>query len=186
MSEFEYDFTSLVLATGGLFFICCAAVQKKPRHILEEAFGLSTGKLRDFKSSIFKRNQLVMGYVSVVVAIVVNLFGSGGERNQGVLDALSTTGKIAAMIGALAALCGVLNYLGRLWSKASFRRHLVDIITEQRFPFEQNITLTKEIGKLLGVEVQPHDTVEAYVSRVRKHLNIPEPIATARRLSRFG
>jgi hypothetical protein len=186
MSEFEYDFTSLVLATVGLFFICCAIVQKKPRHILEEAFGLSTGKLRDFKSSIFKRNQVVMGYVCVVLAIVFNLFKSSQRHQVGVLDGLSFTAKVAVLVATLAGMCGILNYLCRLWSKSAFRRHLVDIITEQQFPFEENIPLTKDIGKLLGVPQNEHDTVEAYIARVRTQLDIPQPAVTPRRVSRFG
>lgn len=189
MSDFEYDFISLILAMVGLFFICWATIQKKPRHILEEAFGLSTGKLRDFKASILKRNQVVLGYVTVVMAIFTNLFASTNAREPGRIDSWSFVAKAALLTGGLTALCGVLNYLCRLWSKASFKRHLVEIVTEQRFPFEKNIALTKEIGKLLGVAQTEHDTVESYVARVRGHLKIPaglEANSAPRRLSRLG
>lgn len=189
VGDFEYDFVSLVLAMVGLFFICWATIHKKPRHILEEAFGLSTGRLRDFKASILKRNQVVMGYVFVVLAIVNNLFGSSSQEENGVIKSWSFSAKLALLVGSLALLCGLLNYLCRLWSKSSFKRHLVEIVTERQFPFEKNLPLTQEIGKLLGVPLVENDTVESYVARVRQHLNIPQPPPTnssSRRLSRFG
>lgn len=180
MSDADYDFFGLVLATVGLFFICCAIQHKKPRHILEEAFGIYRGRLRELKTSVFKRNQVVMGYLCVVVAIVLNIYGSSKPGTAGMVDQLGTFGQIVALIGLIAALCGVLNYFSRLWSKSSFKRLVYEVVTEYQWPFEENMVLTKEIGKLLQIPQRDDDTVESYVARIRSHLKIPLPISKAK------
>lgn len=173
MSKFDFDFASLGLATVGLFFICCAVVQKKPKHILEEAFGLYRGGLRDLKSSVFKRNQVVMGYCCVVLAIVLNLASPPVTDGLGLLGGLHVGAKVLALIAAMTALCGILNYLSRIWSKAAFRRLVHDVAKEYRWPFEENMVLTREIGRLLGIEESDDDTVQTYVARIRRHLDLP-------------
>lgn len=191
MSEFDFDFLSLALATVGLLFICFAAVNKKPRHILEEAFGLYRGGLRDLRASVFKRNQIVMGFCCVVCAIVVNLFSTGQPEVGGYLGDLGVIPKAACLIGFMTALCGILNYFSRLWSKAAFRSLVHEVVTEYQWPFEENMVLTREIGKLLSIPQSDNDTVEAYVARIRSHLKIPlDGSSTSsrleRRLSRLG
>ena len=91
----------------------------------------------------------------------------------------------------MTALCGILNYLSRLWSKAAFKRLVHEVVTEYQWPFEENMVLTREIGKLLGVPQRDDDTVESYVSRIRHHLKIPLPLPPTsegrpRRASRLG
>ena len=58
----------------GLFFICCAILQRKPKHILEELFGVYSGGLRHLKDSVFKKNQLVLGFVCILLALILNIF----------------------------------------------------------------------------------------------------------------
>ena len=179
MSKSDFDFLSLALATVGLFFICCATLHRKPRHILEEAFGIYKGGLRELKSSVFKRNQVVMGFLCVVFGIVVNLFGEASPGTDGLSERIGVFGQIAALIALMAALCGILNYLSRYWSKAAFKRLVYEVVTEYRWPFEDNMALTKEIGDLLGVSRRDDDTVELYVARIRNYLRIPHPMPTS-------
>ncbi|MCA9319392.1 MAG: hypothetical protein KDB53_01590 [Planctomycetes bacterium] len=191
MGKSDFDFLGLALATVGLFFICCATLHKKPRHILEEAFGIYRGGLRDLKSSVFKRNQVVLGFLCVVLAIVVNIFGESHPDNAGFMASIDTPRQIAILLVGMTALCGILNYLSRLWSKAAFKRLVHEVVTEYQWPFEENMVLTREIGKLLGVPQRDDDTVESYVSRIRHHLKIPLPLPPTsegrpRRASRLG
>ncbi len=184
MSDADYDFLALALATVGLFFICCAVQQKKPKHILEEAFGIYRGRLRDLKSSVFKRNQVVMGFLCVVVAIVLAICGNAEPGHAGFVDGLALPLQIVSQLALIAALVGILNYLSREWSKASFRRLVQEVVTEYQWPFEENMVLTKEIGKLLQIPQEAEDTVDSYVARIRHNLKIPHPIARPERVRR--
>lgn len=188
MSDFDFSFLSQAMAMVGLFFICVAVQQKKPKHILEEAFGVSSGAVRDLKAAVFKKNQLVLGYLWIMLAIVLNIFSQTLVSGDGetVLDRLNPLTLAAALIGVVAVLCAVLNYLSRLFSKWQFRNIVRDVITERHWPLESNVPLTVEIGQLLGVKLESGDSVEAYIARLRKLLDIPPPPQNPRRQSRTG
>ena len=188
MSEFDFSFLSLSMALVGLFFICMAVQQKKPKHVLEEAFGVSSGAIRDLKAAVFKKNQLVLGYVWIALAILINIFSHTMARadEHTILNKLNALTLAAALIGLVAVLCAVLNYLSRMFSKSQFKEIVKDVITERALPFESNVPLTVEIGELLGLELQSGDSVEAYIARLRQFLDLPEPPLSQRRNSRVG
>jgi hypothetical protein len=188
MSEFDLSFLSQAMAMVGLFFICVAVLQKKPKYVLEEAFGVSSGAVRELKAAVFKKNQLVLGYLWIMLAILINIFSQTIARIDGstVLDKLNAVTLAAALISVVALLCAVLNYLSRLFSKWQFRKIVKDVITERHLPFESNVPLTMEIGQLLGVKLEAGDSVEAYIARLRKDLDIPLPPNSQRRNTRTG
>ena len=173
MSRFDFEFLSMALGVVGLFFICCSTVKKKPKHILEEAFGIYQGRLRDLKSSVFKRNQVIMGFLCVLLAVILHIGAATVSSEAGFFATFGVLARVAAMIFLITAFCGILNYLCRLWSKASFRRLVGEVVTEYDWPLEQNMVLTQEIGKILGVPADAADTVESYVRRLRLHLDLP-------------
>lgn len=190
MSELDFTFLGYTLAGVGLFFICCAVLQKKPKHILEEAFGVSSGVLRELKSSVFKKNQLVLGYACILLAICLNVFShtlvdsSGGS----ILDSRAPVLLVVAFVTLVAVICGILNYLSRLFSKWHFRKIVTEVVTERNLPFETNIALAVEIGQILGVAREDTDSVDQYLGKMRKHLDLPEesPESRSRRSSRIG
>ncbi|MAG55574.1 MAG: hypothetical protein CMJ83_04710 [Planctomycetes bacterium] len=186
MAEFDFDFLSLTMAMVGLFFICCAILQRKPKHILEDAFGVSNQALRDLKSAVFKKNQLVLGYSGIMLAIILNIFSHSMARDDGtrVLDRLDAMTLAAALVGLVAVLCGILNWLSRLFSKWHFKKIVKVVVTERHLPFESNVSLAVEIGQLLGVSLEPGDSVEAYVTKLREFLELPAEPETKRRVTR--
>jgi hypothetical protein len=183
MAEFDLDFVSLTLAMVGLFFICCAILQKKPKHILEEAFGVASGCLRDLRASVFKKNQLVLGYFCIVIAIIVNIFSASIAAARGILDELQPATLATAFILLTALLCAVLNYLSRLFSKWHFKQIVREVVAENHLPFESNVPLAIEIGHLLGLERETDDSVTSYLQKLRRFLDLPS-LETPRRSSR--
>lgn len=186
MAEFDFDFLSLTMAMVGLFFICCAVQQKKPKHILEEAFGVANPALRDLKAAVFKKHQLVLGYACIMLAIILNIFSHSMARADGthLLDRLDPITLAAALVALVAVLCGVLNWLSRLFSKGHFRKIVRTVVTERDLPFESNVSLAVEIGQLLGLELEPGDTVEAYILKLRRFLELPDEPSADRRPTR--
>ncbi len=175
MVEFDFDFLTRTLGMVGLFFICCAIIQNKPKHILEEQFGVYTGGLRSLKGSVFKKNQLVLGFSCVLLGLILDQFSVVLARSdgRGVLNNASPLTLVLVWLMLVVVLCAVMNYFCRRWSKWHFRQIITEVITEHRWPFEQNMALTIEIGHLLGVDRQDDDTVERYVNRLRAHLELP-------------
>jgi hypothetical protein len=175
MDRFDWTFLSVVLGAAGLFFMSCAVLQRKPKHILEELFGVYKGGLRSLKLSVFKKNQLILGFLCVLAAMLISLVQERiSDAGTGALAGLGTLGILASFVVSLIALCGVLNYFCRIWCRWFFRKLVHQVVTEHSWPFEKNMNLTLEIGELLGVSKARDDTVEAYVTKVRAFLRLPD------------
>lgn len=183
MVPFDLDFLSRSLGMVGLFFICCAILQQKPKHLLEESFGVYKGGLRHLRGVVFRKNQLSLGFACALSGLILSQFSHviGRKDGQGLLNDADASTLVAAWLLFVVALCGVLNYLCRLFSKGQFKRVVREVAAEHKWPFEKNMTLTTEIGDLLGVARNPDDTVERYVSRLKAHLALPEDDADRRR-----
>jgi hypothetical protein len=160
----------------GLFFICCAIIQNKPKHVLEERFGVYKGGLRSLKGSVFKKNQLVLGFSCVLLGLVLDQFSTVLARSdgKGILNNAKPLTLVVVWLLFVGALCAVLNYLCRRWSKWHFKRIITEVVTEHRWPFAENVALAVEIGELVGVSRQDDDTVERYLSKLKNHLELPE------------
>jgi hypothetical protein len=190
MVPFDLDFLSRSLGMVGLFFICCSILQTKPKHLLEENFGVYRGGLRRLRGAVFQKNQLVLGFLCALFALILSQFSHiiGRKDGRGLLNNASPGVQIAAWLLFLVVLCGVLNYLCRLFSKRYFLRAIREVAAEHKWPFETNMTLTTEIGDLLGVERRPEDTVAEYVARLKAHLALPygaEPRRSPTRTSKL-
>lgn len=175
MVPFDLDFLSRSLGMVGLFFICCSILQQKPKHLLEESFGVYRGGLRHLRGAVFRKNQLALGFICALAALILSQFSHiiGRKDGQGLLNNAAAPTLVATWLLLLVALCGILNYLCRLFSKRYFKRVIREVAAEHKWPFETNMNLTTEIGDLLGVARRPEDTVEAYVLRLKEHLALP-------------
>jgi hypothetical protein len=175
MVEFDFNFLTRSLGMVGLFFICCAIIQNKPKHILEERFGVYKGGLRSLKHSVFKKNQLVLGFSCVLLGLMLDQFSTVLARKdgQGLLNKANTPTLVAVWILFVVLLCGILNYLCRRWSKWHFRRIITEVVTEHRWPFGDNVALALEIGELVGVPRTDDDTVERYLTKLKYQLELP-------------
>jgi hypothetical protein len=175
MVEYDFNFLTRSLGMVGLFFICCAIIQNKPKHILEERFGVYKGGLRSLKGSVFKKNQLVLGFSCVLVGLILDQFNSVLARSDGhgILNNANALTLVVVWLAFMGALCAVLNYLCRRWSKWHFRRIVTEVVAEHHWPFDENVALAVEIGELLGVPRQDDDTVERYLTKLKRHLELP-------------
>jgi hypothetical protein len=175
MVPFDLEFLSRSLGMVGLFFICCAILHQKPKHLLEESFGVHRDGLRNLRGSVFRKNQLVLGFLCALAGLILNQFGHiiGRSDGHGLLNDAAAPTLILSWLLLVFVLCAVLNYLCRLFSKRHFKRVVREVAAEHKWPFEKNMTLTTEIGDLLGVTRQSDDTVERYVARLRCALALP-------------
>lgn len=175
MVEFDFNFLTRSLGMVGLFFICCAIIQNKPKHVLEERFGVYKGGLRSLKGSVFKKNQLILGFSCVLLGLILDQFSSVLARSdgQGLLNKAGALTLIVVWLGFVTLLCATLNYLCRRWSKWHFRRIITEVVTEHRWPFGENVALAVEIGELIGVPRADDDTVERYLKKLKGQLELP-------------
>lgn len=175
MVPFDLEFLSRSLGMVGLFFICCSILSQKPKHLLEESFGVHRDGLRRLRGSVFRKNQLALGFICALSGLILSQFGHviGRSDGRGVWNDAAASTLVLSWLALVCVLCAVLNYLCRLFSKRHFKRVVREVVTEHRWPFEKNMALTTEIGDLLGVTRGPDDTVERYVARLKEHLALP-------------
>jgi len=83
---------------------------------------------------------------------------------------------------ALLVLSGVFLVILGPYVETSMKRHLLAHLRQFPFSFEDNISLTREIGALFGMPSTSEDTLEDYVRRLRVKLGLPPE---ARRVDRL-
>ncbi len=182
MGQMDLEFLSLALGIVGTFFICAAVQVKRPKHILEEAFGVATEHLREVRAAVLKRTNLFVGFGCNVVALLALVFSRNSDmRADYVLllgcDAFSLGGILLAF-GALLGL--ILHWGSRVYGRGYFQRMVFEVVTENRLPLESNVALAIEVGTLLGVARSADDTVESYIVKLRQRLNLPRSDEPAR------
>ncbi|MSR75096.1 MAG: hypothetical protein EXS14_06480 [Planctomycetes bacterium] len=175
MGRNDLEFLSLALGIVGTFFICAAVQVKRPKHILEDAFGVVTEHLREVRSAVLKRNNLFMGFGCNVIALLLLIFSRNLDMPEHyvLLDGCDAFGLGGILLGFGVLLGMVLHWASRIYGRRYFRRMVFEVVTENRLPLETNVALAIEVGTLLGVTRDPDDTVESYIVKLRQRLNLP-------------
>jgi hypothetical protein len=148
----------------GIFLLANSIIFRSPRRLIEEFFGVDRGSLRPLRDYILNKIQVVIGF----------LFLTAGFLLQG-LSAWSQIEKAALVLGicgALVAFAFGVYFVGAVYSRRSFRKHLSEFFRQNPFPFEKNMRLTKQIGRVFGIEESPDDSVEDYAAKVGRALGI--------------
>ena len=98
-------------------------------------------------------------------------------------------GPIFVFIAAAVLVALGLGFLALLekYVVQALRRLLLGWLRENSFPFEENLSMTREIGDLFGVESGPEDTLDTYLERLRTALGLEQeaPRQVHRRITGF-
>lgn len=166
----------LAMNVAGIFFLANSIIFRKPQRILEEFFGAEGGSLRSIKDYVLNKIQVVIGF----------LFLTGGFVLQaaGAWQAIQDRGTVLLICGSIFVTAVLVYIVGAQYSRRAFRAYLREFFRRHEFAFTANMALTKEIGEVFGVHQDPDESVEAYVQKVRRHLQIPESRPAATRSER--
>ncbi|HYC76092.1 MAG TPA: hypothetical protein VEI02_00560, partial [Planctomycetota bacterium] len=102
MALSDLDFLGRTVGLVGLFFICCSILHQKPKHALEELFGVYHGGLRRLRGSVFRKNQLVLGFLCAAVAVILEQFGHVlGDGSAGRVAAASPSAQVLTWLATV-------------------------------------------------------------------------------------
>ena len=171
----------LVLAIVGAFLLGNAILFRHPRTLVEEFFGARRARLHAIREYVFHRAQIAVGFTYLVGGFGVQLLGRylavgeapgspGGERQFPV-----------AWVGAVLAVTIALLALSWWWARHSFQRHVRGHLRRERPDFESDPRLAREVGDLFGVAPRADDTVQSYLERLHRALDLPAPERRGRR-----
>lgn len=162
------------LLAGVLF--TSAVARGHPRQLLRDLLGGMPPGLEALRTAIFSRvqNQAAAIYYTLGLALMLAGFLSPGAAADWRLEAT----------GAVVLVCGLALYMlfSRRFADRLLRRHLLEHLRANPFPFEEHVDLARQVGELFGVQSTGDDTLESYAARLRSALGLPE--VTGRRSRR--
>jgi hypothetical protein len=184
MAHIDTQVIGLTVQLLGILLIAISILIKKPRKIFQELVGLvPIGRVRAMRHTVYKKNQLLLGIVFLLVGYSVQIYGLADGRVSSapvgpIIEPTVTRADFlivfVSVVGAVLALSIVMNIMVFLWTRVSFRRQLSEYLRDTEFSFEQNIQLTKEIGELVGVPRKNDSSIEEYVSELKSSLKLVE------------
>lgn len=166
----------LVLAIAGSFLLACGTLIRDPESLLEKRFGESALRLRTIRELAFHRVQMVLGFGFLIGGFALQLFERsrvGGAGPGGHDVAVDGGGSTALWIGGLLALVVLLEVVGWWWSMLSIRRTLRRWLAEHTSELDTDPHLAREVGELFGIASHANDTLQSYVARLRRALDLP-------------
>lgn len=180
LSGSEPDWTALgiVLCVVGSFLLGNAILFRPPRSLVEELFGKPQVRLRAIREYVFHRAQVGVGFTFLLAGFALQLLG---RYRPG--PAASAPEFPAVWIGSILVLTLVLLALGWISASRSFRRHVRAHLVRHPPDFEADLALAREVGELFGVESREDDTVQSYLERLHRALELPPPVRGRKRES---
>ncbi len=155
----------------GVFFLANSIIFRRPRKVIEEFFGVGAGSLEQIRDYALNKIQVVIGFLFLNAGFLLQAFAS--------LDLLAERGWTALVCAAILVFAGIVYLVGAIYSRLSFKRYLQEFFARHAWSFTDNMALTKEIGKFLGIHLSNDMTVEEFVHRVKKALDVPDRDAGA-------
>ena len=168
----------LVLAIVGSFLIASGILFRDPRSLLEERFGPSALRLRTVRELVFHRVQMALGFAFLIGGFSLQLLDRARAAGDGASELASSgqaEGSTALWVGGLLVLVILLEIVGWWWSMLSIRRALRRWLVEHPGRLDADAHFAREVGELYGIASHGNDTVQSYVARLRRALDLPAP-----------
>ncbi len=161
----------LVLVLIGCFLLANSILFRHPRELVAEHFGAPRGKLVSIRGYVFHRLQIHLGFLFLLIGFALELYGhyaGGGEDVPARPFPLSWVGAVVLAVIALE--------LGGWWlSHALFLRQVREYFRAHPPELENDLALARELGDLLGIASTGDDSVQSYLLKIRRRLDLPLP-----------
>jgi len=174
MTNLDLMLAAILAQAIGIAFLGNAVLLSRPRRAVEEFFGarVRVETLKVCQEHEVRKIHSLSGFAFLSLGF--------GLQFAGFLLPPLAAGSPTWLLGALAGLLALLSVAVALWgtrlARRALKRHLRDFFQRNAWPFEQHISLTKEIGGLFAISGSREDAIEDYVSRVRRALGLPPDV----------
>lgn len=158
----------LVLALVGGFLLANTVFLRSPRDLVREHFGGPGRRLVSIRGLIFQRLQVHLGLLFLLAGLALELYG----HYAGPAGAEAPRAFPKAWVGAIAVAVIALEIGGWWLSHALFLRSVREHFREFPPALEADLALARELGELFGIESDGEDSVQTYLSRIRRRLGL--------------
>ena len=159
----------LVTSIVGGFLLANSILFRHPRTLVEDHFGATRGRLASIRSYIFHRLQVHLGFLFLLAGFGLQLFG----HYRPVPEPMSWQMFPTAWVGGVVLAVVALEILGWWLSHILFRHYVKVYFRENPPDLETNVALARELGELFSIQTAGDDTVQAYLARLRRTLDLP-------------
>jgi hypothetical protein len=164
MGPAELAVIGLTCNLVGVFFLANSIIFRRPRKVIEEFFDIGRRSLANIRDYALNKIQVILGFLFLNAGFVLQAFSyrESLQRHWSVV-----------LIGlSIVAVGFLLYFIGAVYSRRSFKRYLREFFSVHAWNFQDNMTLTKEIGLFLGIPHAEDSTVEDYARKVQEALGV--------------
>lgn len=166
-------YCSLIL---GSFFLAKSVSIKSPKYVLHELLAFKVNKSRFFRKYINQKLDAITGFLFMFLGFALQMY-----LEVEALDAMKTgaTGfsdwwtVMGATVVILVAIAVLLNKVTRFFSGKIFVEHMRFMVKRHGYPLEQDESLVLELGRVMRIQLDDHDTIESYCQKVRAKMKLP-------------
>jgi hypothetical protein len=152
----------------GVFFIVISIIVKSPRTMMRELLGLHVDRLKTYKYFIAQRLEAGVGFLFLLLGsgllIVAELKDAGTARWVG--------GYLVATVLTMAVIGFLLYRSCAILARKLFIRAFRSYATKYRFPIHRDEALLKELGEILEIPHDEHETIETFARKIRDRLEL--------------
>ena len=165
----------LTLQIVGIYFLASSIVFKRPKRILEEIYGIRKGSLRPVKDSVYRKYQIIGGFLFLMIGYIFQIYGAVRRVEAGSLfEEWRVLTVLAVLMVSILAVTMIINLIGTFWTRMSFQRMLIQFIQQHSDALTLNRALTKEMGEILGVRKAEDMTIDEYIGEIKERLRVNE------------
>jgi len=149
----------------GAFFIMLAIIVKSPRTVMREILNVKVDRLKTFKYFLAQRIEAMLGFLCILIGASLQIFAEAKEAGSFGAYLVIT---LIAMVTIGFVLYRSCSHLAKALFIRMFRTHA----ERHRLPIHRDESLLKELGDVLEIPRDDHETIETYAEKIRKRLDL--------------
>ena len=176
MDYFERQIIAWLAILIGAFFLAKSVARRREKGQMRELLGLPTDKVKRFRNFFVQRLERIVGFLFMLIGVGLHIYvvirqaqkQEGGNNPQQALADISTY--LAIGIIAMLAIAALMHWVCSYFARRIFLDILGYYMVRQGYRLEDDPTLMKQIGEMLGLKREENDTVETYRRRLEEGL----------------
>lgn len=165
----------LTLQIVGIYFLASSIVFKRPKRILEEIYGIRKGSLKPVKDSVYRKYQVIGGFLFLMIGYVFQIYGVVRRVEAGSLFETWRIGTVlVVLLVSILAVSVIINLIGLWWTRHRFQKMLLQFCRQHADALTLNRALTKEMGEILGVPKAEDMTIDEYIAEIKERLRLTD------------
>jgi uncharacterized membrane protein len=158
----------ICLTILGAFFLMLAIIVKSPRTVMREMLNVKVDRLKTFKYFLAQRIEAMLGFLFILLGASLQIYAQLAETPE----APRFGAYLVITILAMATLGFVLYRSCAILAKVLFVRSFRSFAERHRTPIHQDEGLLKELGDILEIPRDEHETIETFAEKIRKKLDL--------------